>query len=238
VSGAPSTPDSRGPVPPPSAAPLRVAVVDDHTLFREGVRRILQAERDLVFAGQAGTVAEAVTMVDDARPDLVLLDLRLADGHGLDLLAALAGRPRTPRVLIVTAFPDEHVVAEALRLGARGVVLKDAAPETLLAALRRVAAGDLSLPPELATRLVGALAVGEGAAARTRVASLTPREREIVVLVGRGLKNRDIAERLEVAEKTVKGHLTNIFHKLGVADRLELALWAIKIRMVPSPGES
>jgi DNA-binding NarL/FixJ family response regulator len=138
----------------------------------------------------------------------------------------------------VTAFPEEQVIAEAMRLGARGVVLKDAAPETLLAAIRRVAAGELSLPADLATRLVGALAQHEGASGRVPYAQLTPREREIVVLVGRGLKNRDIAQRLDVAEKTVKGHLTNIFHKIGVADRLELALWAIRTRLAPAPGDS
>jgi DNA-binding NarL/FixJ family response regulator len=224
-------------VPSGSTPPLRVAVVDDHTLFREGVRRIVQAERDLSFAGQAGTVAEAVAMVDAARPDLLLLDLRLADSHGLDLLARLTGRPGAPRVVIVTAFPEDQVMAEAVRLGARGVVLKDAAPEALLAAIRRVAAGELSLPPDMATRLVGTLAQHAGAPGRTPYGQLTPREREIVVLVGRGLKNRDIAQRLEVAEKTVKGHLTNIFHKIGVADRLELALWAIRTRLAPPPGE-
>jgi DNA-binding NarL/FixJ family response regulator len=220
-----------------SMAPLRVAVVDDHPLFREGVRRIVQAEPDLSFAGEAGTAEEAVAMIEDVRPDVLLLDLRLAGARGLDVLAGLAGRSNAPRVVIVTAFPEEHVIAEAVRLGARGVVLKDAAPEALLAAIRRVAAGDLSLPPDLATRLVGALARGAGSREQPPYGHLTPREREIVVLVGRGLKNRDIAQRLEVAEKTVKGHLTNIFHKIGVADRLELALWAIKTRMTPSPGD-
>ena len=219
---------------PARRRPLRVAVVDDHPLFREGVRRILEAQGDLALVGQAGTVEEAAGALETARPDVLLLDLRLGAASGLDLLAGLEAGA-APRVLIVTAFPDEEVIAEALRAGARGVVLKDAAPEVLLAAIRSVAAGDLSIPPELASRLVGALAREGGAPG---LGQLTAREREIVALVGRGLKNREIAQRLGLAEKTVKGHLTNSFYKLGVADRLELALLAIKTRLAPSPRES
>lgn len=218
---------------PARGRPLRVAVVDDHPLFREGVRRILETQADFDLVGQAGALEEAVAMVETARPDLLLLDLRLGAASGLDLLAGLEAAG-APRVLLVTAFPDDEVIAEALRAGARGVVLKDAAPEVLLSAIRSVAAGDLSIPAELASRLVGALAREGGAPG---LAHLTAREREIVALVGRGLKNREIAQRLGLAEKTVKGHLTNSFYKLGVADRLELALLAIKTRLAPSPRE-
>ena len=213
--------------------PLRVAVVDDHPLFRQGVQRILEGEADVDLVGQAGSVEEAGPMLETTRPDLLLLDLRLGGASGLDLLARLEA-PGGPAVVLVTAFPDERVIADALRAGARGVVLKDAAPDALLSAIRQVAGGDLSIPPDLATRLVGALTQEGGAQGLT---ALTAREREIAALVGRGLKNREIAQRLGLAEKTVKGHLTNIFYKLGVADRLELALFAIKNGLAPSPRE-
>jgi DNA-binding NarL/FixJ family response regulator len=219
---------------PAARRQVRVAVVDDHPLFREGVQRILEGEGDVLLVGQAGAIDDALPMLESAAADVLLLDLRLGAAHGLDLLSRLpAGGP--PRVVIVTAFPDDQVIADAMRAGARGVVLKDAAPDALLSAIRQVAAGGLSIPPELATRLVGALAQDGGAPG---LSHLTSREREIAALVGRGLRNRDIAQRLGVAEKTVKGHLTNIFYRLGVADRLELALLAIKLRLAPSPGEA
>jgi DNA-binding NarL/FixJ family response regulator len=215
---------------------IRVAVVDDHTLFREGVRRILEVEPDLTFVGQAGTVEEALALVESARPDLLLLDLRLVGSNGVDLLPRLAGGSGAPLVLIVTAFPEETTIAEAIRLGAKGVVLKDATPDALLAAIRAVMAGEMWLPQEITARVITALTHAGAPSLGERLNLLTPREREIVLLVGQGLKNREIAERLAISEKTTKGHLTNIFQKLGVGDRLELALLAIKTRLVQLPG--
>jgi DNA-binding NarL/FixJ family response regulator len=216
--------------------PLRVVVVDDHTLFREGVRLILELEPDLAFAGEAGTVDEALALFERAAPDLVLLDLRLADARGIDLLPRVVARSTAARVLIVTAFPDEPVIADAIRLGAKGVVSKDATRDTLLSAIRTVGAGRLWLPPELAAKVITALTQSAPSSLAERVHLLTARERDIAGLVGEGLKNRQIAERLGIAEKTIKGHLTSAFLKLGVQDRLELALLAIKTHLV-SPTE-
>ena len=215
---------------------IRIALVDDHTLFREGVRLILDLEEDLTCVGEAATIDEAVTLVESARPELVLLDLRLAEARGLDLLPRLVTTAFAPKVLIVTAFPDEPVIADAIRLGARGVVPKDATRETLLSAIRTVVAGRLWLPPDLTAKVITTLTHGSPSSLTERLGSLTTRERDIVVLVGEGLKNREIAERLAVAEKTIKGHLTNIFLKLGVQDRLALALLAIKTHLA-SPKE-
>jgi DNA-binding NarL/FixJ family response regulator len=216
--------------------PLRVAVVDDHTLFREGVRLILQLEPDLAFAGEGGTVEEALALIHRVELDLLLLDLRLAEERGIDLLPRVVARPAAPRVLIVTAFPDEPVVADAIRLGAKGVVSKDASRDTLLAAIRTVGAGRLWLPPDLTAKVITALTQSAPSSLADRVHLLTARERDITALVGEGLKNRQIAERLGIAEKTIKGHLTSVFLKLGVQDRLELALLAIKTHLV-SPAE-
>ncbi|PWU20936.1 MAG: DNA-binding response regulator [Candidatus Rokuibacteriota bacterium] len=215
---------------------IRIAVVDDHTLFREGVRLILELEQDLSFVGEAASVEDALALIDSARPDLVLLDLRLAEARGLDLLPRLVTTSPAPKVLIVTAFPDEPVIADAIRLGAKGVVPKDATRETLLSAIRTVGAGRLWLPPDLSARVITALTHSTPSSLGERLGTLTARERDIVVLVGEGLKNREIAQRLAVAEKTIKGHLTNIFLKLGVPDRLALALLAIKTHLA-SPRE-
>lgn len=215
---------------------IRIVVVDDHALFREGVRLILELESEFCFVGEAGSVDEAVALLERVQTDLVLLDLRLADSRGLDLLPRLVTGSRAPRVLIVTAFPDEPVIADALRLGAKGVVPKDASRDTLLAAIRTVAAGRLWLPADLTERVIESLTKSAPVSLSEWLNQLTVRERDIVVLVGEGLKNRQIAERLAITEKTIKGHLTSIFIKLGVQDRLELALLAIKTHLA-SPKE-
>jgi DNA-binding NarL/FixJ family response regulator len=212
--------------------PIRVVVVDDHTLFREGVRLILELEPDLAFAGEASAVDEALELIQRVGPDLVLLDLRLAEARGIDLLPRVVARSTAPRVLIVTAFPDEPVVADAIRLGAKGVVSKDATRHTLLSAIRTVGAGRLWLPPELTAKVITALTQSAPSSLGERVHLLTTRERDITALVGEGLKKRQVAERLGIAEKTIKGHLTSVFLKLGVQDRLELALLAIKTHLV------
>ncbi len=226
--------------PAPTDAPatigraIRVAVVDDHALFREGVRLILGLESDLVFVGEAGTVEEGLRLVETTRPDLILLDLRLAQARGTDLLTHLATAPAAPKVLVVTAFPEERDIAEALRLGARGVVVKDATGQVMVSAIRAVWAGLPWLPSELGTRVIATLGAMASSDLTERVRVLTPRERDIVALIGLGLKNREIGARLSIAEKTIKGHLTSIFYKLGVQDRLALALLAVKIRLTQS----
>jgi len=218
-----------------TSAPVRVAIVDDHTLFREGVRLILELEPDLAYVGAASTVEDALALIRRERPALVLLDLRLSSERGIDLLSEIATWRVAPRVLVVTAFPEEGDIAEALRLGAQGIVLKDATRDTLVAAVRAVSAGRHWLPPELGVKVIAGLRSSAGTSITDRLEQLTARERDIARLVGEGLKNRDIAMRLGVAEKTIKGHLTNIFLKLGVKDRLELALLAVKTRLCARP---
>jgi DNA-binding NarL/FixJ family response regulator len=182
-------------------------------------------------------VDEALERIGSLHPDLVLLDLRLAQARGVDLLPRLITATAPPRVLIVTAFPDERDIAEAVRLGAKGVVLKDATRDTLLLAIRTVAGGQIWLPPELTAKVIAALSHTAPSSLAERVGLLTTRERDIVSLVGQGLKNREIADRLDVAEKTIKGHLTNIFLKLGVQDRLELGLLAVKTQLAPTRAD-
>jgi DNA-binding NarL/FixJ family response regulator len=214
---------------------IRVAIVDDHALFREGVRLILNLEPDLVFVGEAGTIEDGLHLIERTHPDLILLDLRLAQTRGTDLLTHLATAPTAPKVLVVTAFPEERDIAEALRLGARGVVVKDATGQVMVSAIRAVWAGLPWLPAELGTRVIATLGETSTSDLAERVRLLTPRERDIVALIGRGLKNREIGARLSIAEKTIKGHLTSVFYKLGLPDRLALALLAVKLRL-SQPG--
>jgi two-component system, NarL family, response regulator DevR len=216
--------------------PIRVAVVDDHTLFREGLRLMIELEPDLAFAGEASTVDEAVALCARVRPDLILLDLRLADARGVDVLSRIVAVPGAPRALVVTAFPEEQDIGQAIRLGAGGVVVKDATRETMLAAIRAVSAGQRWLPPDLSAKVITTLSQAPHASVAERLRLLTPRERDIVGLVAEGLKNREIAERLSIAEKTIKGHLTSVFDKLGVEDRLELALLAVKLHLTLDRG--
>jgi two-component system, NarL family, response regulator DevR len=213
--------------------PTGVVIVDDHTLFREGVRLIIEHEPDLTVLGEASSVADATALIEQVQPDLVLLDLRLAHARGVDLLARLASSPSPARVLVVTAFPDESDIAEALRLGAKGVVLKDASRQTMLAAMRTVRDGQIWLPPDVSLKVIATLTRTAPSAGTERLGQLTSRERDIVALVGEGLKNRQIADHLGITEKTIKGHLTTIFLKVGVEDRLELALLAIKAHLSP-----
>jgi DNA-binding NarL/FixJ family response regulator len=193
----------------------------------------VEHEPDLTVLGEASSVADAAALIAQVRPDLVLLDLRLAHARGVDLLARLASFPSPARVLVVTAFPDESDIAEALRLGAKGVVLKDATRQTMLAAMRTVSDGQLWLPPDLSLKVIATLTRTAPPAGTERLGQLTARERDIAALVGEGLKNKQIADQLGIAEKTIKGHLTNIFLKVGVEDRLELALLAIKAHLAP-----
>jgi len=214
--------------------PIRIAVVDDHALLREGVRRLLEDEPDFRWVGQAGTPGEALDLIERVQPDRVLLDMRLAESRGIDLLPQIVEMPGAPHVLIVTAFPDETLITDAMRLGARGVVLKDAEPDTLRSAIRTVACGETWFPAELTLRVVTSLG---SAGADQRLSSLTPREREIAALVAQGVKNREIGERLLITERDTQAHLANIFEKLGVEDRLELALLAMKLGLAAPPSE-
>jgi len=208
----------------PGKASVRVLVVDDHTLFREGLCKLLQAEGDITVVGQARGGAECLELVGSARPDVVLLDLKMPDRDGLAVLSALGGADAPVRAIVLTASEDERDYVEAVRRGARGVVLKQADPARLIEGIRRVHAGEVWIDPRVAEDVKKAV---EGPAEKRL---LTAREQEIVSLVTQGYRNKDIAEKLSIGEQTVKNHLHNIFDKLGVSDRLELALYALHQR--------
>jgi two-component system nitrate/nitrite response regulator NarL len=208
---------------------IRVAIADDHPILREGLRRLLEDDGGFEVVGQASDGQEAVLLAREARPDVLLLDLAMPRASGLDALRELSASGGGPKVLLLTVAIDDAQVVEALELGARGVVLKEAATELLFKAIRSVVAGQYWVGRDTVTDIVRHLRERAAAIARRRPSPaerLTAREREIVAAVAAGDSNRQIAARLGLAEDTVKHHITNIFDKLGVSNRAEMAAYA------------
>lgn len=211
------------------AKPLRVVLADDHRLVREGLRSLLEAHEEFSVVGEAVDGHETVKVVEQLQPDLLLLDVSMPGHGGLDALRDLADRPHGARVLLVTASIDREQIAAALQLGARGIVLKEAASDALLSAIRTVMAGGLWLGDAAVSELMIQAERPRPRQTPGRSAfGLTPREREILDSITAGLSNREIAESLGLSEQTVKHHLSNIFDKTGTSTRLELALFAVR----------
>ena len=218
-------------------APIRVFLVDDHPVVREGLRMLLATADDLKVVGGASSVQEAFAALSSAPADVVVLDLDLGGRDGLELLPALSARAPDTRVLVLTGIRDRERHRAVLSSGAHGVVLKDKPPELLLKAIRRVHAGELwfdRATMEVAVQRAVSLERAR-APEREKITALTPREKQIVSLIGEGLKNTEIAARLGIGEKTVRNHLTIIFDKLGVSDRLELAVYAYRQGLAQVP---
>jgi DNA-binding NarL/FixJ family response regulator len=221
-------------------AHIRVVLVDDHVVVRAGLRMLIESQRGLEVAGEAGSSAEALAIVESVRPDVILLDVDLGGENGLDLLPMFMSTVPGTRVMILTGIRDSEVHTRAVRLGARGLVLKNIAADTLIKAIHKVYAGEMWLDRSLtATVLTSLLQAAEGKGRSPEAASialLTERELEIVGLIGEGLKNRHIGERLFISETTVRHHLTSIFSKLGVSDRLELVIFGYKHGLAKLPA--
>jgi DNA-binding NarL/FixJ family response regulator len=207
---------------------VRVLLVDDQSLFREGLRTLLSTRADLEVVGEAGDGAQALSIAADVRPDVVLMDLQMPVMDGVRATAALRERLPDIRVLVLTTFDDETNVIGALRAGAAGYLLKDASVETLVGAIHAAARGESFLQSTVTGTVVDALTrlMSAGPAASALVMPLSPREREILRLVSTGASNKEIADRLCLAEGTVKNHVTNILVKLDVRDRTQAALRA------------
>jgi len=205
-------------------ADIRVLVVDDHPVVRQGLRSFLDVQPDITVVGEAADGAACVAAAEELRPDVVLLDLRMPDADGLAALRGLREHENPARVLVITSFTDPAAVAPAVRAGAAGYVYKDIDPPALAAAIRAVHAGHVLLHPDVA----GLLAAGDG----PRAAALTAREREVLIEIGRGRSNREIARALALSEKTVKAHVSAVLAKLGVPDRTQAALHAVRAGLV------
>ena len=209
---------------------VRILIADDHPIFRDGLKRLLESERDFKVVGEACDGAEAVKMVRQLKPEILLLDLAMPQRPGLEALREMSTDASSVRVILLTAAAEKDQIVEALQLGARGVVLKDSATQILLKSIRAVMNGEYWVGRESVSNLVQYLRglVGSSSnTARQRRYGLTPRELEIVSAVVAGYANKEIAEHFKISEDTVKHHLSNIFDKVGVSTRLELALFAV-----------
>ena len=211
---------------------VRVVVADDHAIFRDGLRKLLENAGDISIVGEAADGNEAVRLVTKLKPDVLLLDLRMPDKDGLAVLEEVNFDSLPTRVIVVTAAEDDRDVVRAMRLGARGVVLKQSASGLLVKCIRKVHAGEIWLDNRMTAEVVEAFKKSSDFGPRRDKPLLSEREREIVQLVAQGFRNREIGEKLFISEQTVKNHLHNIFDKLGVSDRLELALYAIHHRLI------
>ncbi len=208
--------------------PIAVFVVDDHPVVREGLRMLVTSERDLMLSGSAPSVSAALPSLAASPPDVLLLDLDLGTEDGLALLPRIVGAAPRTRVLVLTGLRERERHQEALLGGACGLVGKDAAPELLIKAIRKVHDGELWFDRPLLDATLQQVLSQKAPPANEpdRTAPLTDRERRIVALVGRGLRNADIGEELGIAPKTVRKCLSAIYEKLGVADRVELLVYA------------
>ena len=208
---------------------IRVLIADDHPMVRQGLRVFLELEPDLEVVGEAADGAEAAALTAELLPDVVLLDLVMPGVDGLAALELLAEQGLAERALVVTSFGEYRSALPALRAGARGYISKEVDPAALATAVRAVAAGHVLLGPQVSAALVAQAVHGSASGPAGQPGpQLTAREREVLELIAAGHSNREIARSLNLAEKTIKTHVSNILMKLGVADRTQAALWAVR----------
>jgi two-component system nitrate/nitrite response regulator NarL len=216
---------------------IRLVIADDHTIFRDGLRRLLELEGEFEVVGEAADGAEAIVMVKQYEPSILLLDLAMPKLPGLPALRELAQQQTSTRTILLTAAIERQQIIEALQVGARGIVMKDSATQLLLKAIRAVVAGlfwvGCDPVPDMVAYLRELTSSGVPSKARSSF-GLTRRETEVLGTIVAGLSNKEIAQKFSLSEDTVKHHLTNIFDKVGVSSRLELALFAINNRLIES----
>lgn len=221
--------------------PIRVGIVDDQPLVRSGFGMILSVEDDIEVVGQAANGREAIDLVREHRPDVVLMDVQMPVMDGIEATRAIVGDAPT-KVVILTTFDRDDYLFDALAAGASGFLLKNAEPEYIIEAIRTVADGNALLAPEVTARVIRQMSApvpppGQGPAPRqAELGHLTERERDVVAVVARGLSNAEIAARLFLGESTVKTHVSNALAKLGLRDRVQLVAWAYEAGLV-RPGE-
>lgn len=212
---------------------IKVMLVDDQNLVRKGVRSLLELSAEIVVVAEAADGAEALRMIPEVRPDVMLLDMRMPEMSGLDVLQALAGRGGMPATIILTTFDDDELVLAGIKAGARGYLLKDVSLEELVNAVKTVADGGTIVKPAVTQRLLKGLEnLKTDFSSLDRPDPLTERETEILRLMASGFSNKEIANSLGVAEGTIKNHVSNILSKMGVRDRTRAVLKAFELGQI------
>ncbi len=210
-----------------SAKVIQIAIADDHAVLRESLATLLETQNDMKVIGKAANGNDALQLVQNQHPDVLLLDLFMPQGSGFDVLRVLDKEGSRVASVVLTGSDSQMDYLQVVRLGARGLVLKADDPKKLFEAIRAVAGGELWFPPDIAQGVLNAMAGDSRTETPGNIARLSERERQIAQLVANGMRNRDIAGELHISENTVKRHLQSIFDKTGARDRLELAVMAI-----------
>jgi DNA-binding NarL/FixJ family response regulator len=224
---------------PPSQS-VRVLIVDDHGIMRAGLRMLLESQSGIMVVGEASSCADALALATCTQPDVIVLDLDLGGENAVESIPTLLRTAPETRILVLTGLRDPEVHRQAIRHGALGLVFKEKAVETLLQAITKVRAGEVWLEPTMIAQVLGDLTrpqrSSQTSTEATKIARLTEREREVITLVGEGLRNKHIAARLYISEATVRHHLTAIFAKLDISDRFELAIYAYQHGLAKPPA--
>ncbi len=207
---------------------IRVFLVDDHEVVRRGVRDLLEQSDDIEVVGEAGTAEEALSRIPPTRPDVAVIDMRLPDGNGVEVCREVRSNDASINCLILTSFADDEALFDAIMAGAAGYLLKQVKGTDFVDAVRRVAAGQSLLAPEVTAQVLERLRKGPEEDAR--LSRLTEQERKILDLIAEGLTNRQIAERMFLAEKTVKNYVSHLLAKLGMERRTEAAVFATRLQ--------
>ncbi|WP_144126774.1 response regulator [Catellatospora sichuanensis] len=216
---------------------VRVLLADDQPLVRSGLRVLINETPDLAVVAEAGTGADAVRLTAEARPDVVVMDIRMPGMDGIEATRQITAASGPARVLMLTTFDEDEHVYGALRAGASGFLVKDMALDDILAAIRVVAAGDALIAPSVTRRLIADFAAGPGTPRAARPdPGITDREREVLTLIGRGLSNGEIAQELFISPATAKSHVARLLAKLAARDRVQLVITAYELGLVTPPG--
>jgi DNA-binding NarL/FixJ family response regulator len=218
---------------------IRIVMIDDHAVLRMGLKMLVESKPGFEVVGETGSPTEATAIVTQAQPDVVLLDLDLGSASGIELIPRIRSMAPKAKIIILTGLRDTDLHMRAVRLGAMGLVLKDKADEYLLPAIERVNAGEVWLPRAVIGTVFAELlddnSPAEADPDAERIESLTAREREVIVLLSEGLRNKQIGERLFISETTVRHHLSSVFAKLGVSSRFELIMYAQRRGLTEPP---
>jgi DNA-binding NarL/FixJ family response regulator len=211
---------------------IRILIVDDHPVVRDGLRAILETAPNLALVGEAADGAEGVRLATELAPDVVLMDLRMPGLGGIEAIEQIKATRPEVAIVILTTYDDDELILRGLRAGARGYLLKDAGRDVLLDAIRAAHSGELLLPDSIATRLVAHLEEAKP----TRGEELSRRELEVLALIAQGAPNKQIARQLRIAERTVKAHVTSVFHKLAVDTRAQAVAVALRRGLLGPAG--